>query len=67
VLDVAFREELCRVREGRAAANFATVRRMALAMLKKAEGAKGGVAGRRLTAGWDTSSLEKMLPVRPED
>src|SRR6478672_11054920 len=43
VLDVAFREDQSRVREGNAATNFAVVRRMALAMLKKVEGAKGGV------------------------
>ncbi len=65
VLDVAFREDLCRVREGNAAANFATVRRMALAMLKGVEGAKGGVAGRRLTAAWDTTFLERVLQVKP--
>ena len=67
VLDVAFREDQCRVREGNAAANFATVRRMALAMLKGVKGAKGGVAGRRLTAGWDTTFLAKVLQVRPEE
>jgi predicted transposase YbfD/YdcC len=65
VLDVAFREDQCRVREGNAAANFATVRRMALAMLKGVKGAKGGIAGRRLTAGWDTTFLERVLRVEP--
>jgi predicted transposase YbfD/YdcC len=65
ILDVAFREDLSRVREGNAATNFAIVRRMALAMLKKVEGAKNGVAGRRLTAAWDTTFLEKVLQVEP--
>ena len=64
-LDVAFREDLSRVREGNAATNFAIVRRMALAMLEKVEGAKGGVGTRRLTAGWDTTFLEKFLQVEP--
>ena len=66
VLDVAFREDLSRVREGNAATNFAVVRRMALAMLKRVEGAKGGVGTRRLTAAWDTTFLEKTLQVRPD-
>jgi predicted transposase YbfD/YdcC len=66
VLDVGFREDLCRVREGNAAMNFAIVRRMALAMLKKVKGAKGGVGGRRLTAGWDTTFLERVLQIEPE-
>ena len=65
VLDVAFREDLSRVREGNAATTFAIVRRMALAMLKKVEGAKGGVGTRRLTAGWDTTFLERVLQVEP--
>ena len=65
VLDVAFREDLCRVREGNAATNFAIVRRMALAMLKKVKGAKGGVGTRRLTAAWDTTFLERVLQVEP--
>jgi predicted transposase YbfD/YdcC len=65
VLDVAFREDLSRVREGNAATNFATVRRMALAMLKNVKGAKGGVGTRRLTAGWDTAFLERVLQVEP--
>jgi predicted transposase YbfD/YdcC len=67
VLDVAFREDLSRVREGNAATNFAVVRRMALAMLKKVEGAKGGVGTRRLTAAWDTTFLAKVLQVQPDE
>jgi predicted transposase YbfD/YdcC len=65
VLDVAFREDLSRVREGNAATNFAIVRRMALAMLKNVKGAKNGVGGRRLNAAWDTTFLEKVLQVEP--
>ena len=65
MLDVAFREDLSRMREGNAATNFAIVRRMALAMLKKVEGAKGGVGTRRLITGWDTTFLKKVLQVEP--
>ena len=63
---MASREDLSRVREGNAATNFAIVGRMALAMPKNVEGAKGGASGRRLTACWDTTSIERVLQLEPE-
>lgn len=63
VLDVAFREDHSRLRTDHAPANMACVRRMALAMLNKARGAKGGARTRRLTAAWDTDFMERVLQV----
>lgn len=60
VLDVAFREDDHRLREGHGPENMALVRKMALAMLKKAK-AKCGVKNKRLKAGWDTAFLEHVL------
>ena len=60
VLDVAFREDDHRLREGHAPANLSLVRKMALAMLKKAK-AKCGIKNKRLTAGWNQDFLEHVL------
>ena len=61
VLDVCFSEDACRARKGHAAENLACLRRMALSMLKSANGPKCGTRNRRLTAGWDTTFLEQIL------
>lgn len=60
VLDVAFREDDHRLREGHAPENLSVVRKLALAMLKKAK-AKIGIKNKRLKAGWDDSFLEHVL------
>lgn len=61
VLDVCFREDDSRLREGHGANNFALLRKAALALLKKAEGVKEGIECRRLVAGWDKSYLLSVL------
>ena len=61
VLDIAFREDECRVRAGHAAENFAVVRQLALNLLKAVKGAKGGIMNRRLQAGWDHEFLFQVL------
>jgi predicted transposase YbfD/YdcC len=66
VLDVAFREDDHRLREGHAPQNVALVRKLTLAMLKKAT-AKCGIKNRRLKAGWDNTYLEQVLLEKPED
>jgi predicted transposase YbfD/YdcC len=66
VLDVAFREDDHRLREGHAPQNMALVRKLALALLKKVD-AKCGIKNRRLKAGWDTNFLELILLQKPED
>ena len=60
VLDVAFREDDHRLREGHAPENMSVVRKMALAMLKKAT-AQIGIKNKRLKAGWDEAFLEHVL------
>lgn len=60
VLDVAFREDDHRLREGHGPENLSLVRKMALAMLKKAK-ANIGIKNKRLKAGWDESFLEHVL------
>ncbi len=61
VLDIAFREDECRVRTGYAAENFAVLRRMALNLLQHDTTTKGGVKARRLKAGWDDEFLLQLL------
>jgi predicted transposase YbfD/YdcC len=60
-LDVAFREDECRVRIGEAAENFSLLRKIALICLKKEPSLKGGIQTKRLKAGWDTDYLLKVL------
>jgi len=61
VLDVAFREDECRVRQGHAAENLAVVRHIALNLLRRETTAKVGVPTKRLMAGWDETYLLKIL------
>jgi len=61
VLDVAFREDDCRVRAGHAAENFAVIRHLAINLLKSVKGTKIGIQNRRLRAGWDSAFLARVL------
>jgi predicted transposase YbfD/YdcC len=61
VLDVAFREDDCRVRAGNAAANFSAVRQLALGLLKQRTETKVGIKNRRNLAGWDHDFLLRVL------
>lgn len=60
-LDIAFREDDCRVRKGNGAHNFAILRRMALNLLRQETTAKCGIAAKRKKAGWDHDYLLKVL------
>jgi predicted transposase YbfD/YdcC len=60
VLDVAFREDDCRVRSGNAAENFAVLRHFTMNLLKNAP-SKRGIKTRRLQAGWDHDFLLRTL------
>jgi len=60
-LDVTFQEDKCRIRKGHADANFSSLRRTALSLLKNESTAKVGIKNKRLTAGWDEAYLEKVL------
>ena len=60
-LDVTFGEDQCRIRKGHGDANFSTLRRTALSLLKKETTAKCGVKNKRLNAGWDDDYMEKVI------
>jgi predicted transposase YbfD/YdcC len=61
VLDIAFREDESRVRQGHAGQNLAVLRRLALNLLRQETTAKMGTKAKRLKAGWDHAYLLKIL------
>ena len=63
VLDVAFREDDSRVRKDNAPANLATLRHIAINLLKSEKTSKVGVKNRRLRAGWDDAYLLRVLGI----
>ena len=64
VLDVTFREDDSRARSGHAPENLATLRRLALNLLKseKPQG-KLSLRGKRLMAAWNHAYLLKVLGI----
>lgn len=66
VMDVCFREDQSRARAGYAAENLATLRRLALNLLKREKTKKRGIRGKQLNASWDHPYLLKLLGVAPE-
>ena len=60
-LDVAFEEDLSRVRTGHAAQNLGIVRRLALSLLKQETSRSVGVKLKRKDAGWNSDYLLKVL------
>jgi predicted transposase YbfD/YdcC len=60
-LDIAFREDDCRIRRGHAAENFSRLNRIALNLLKSETQQKVGIKTKRLVAGWDHDYLLKVL------
>lgn len=63
ILDVVFREDDARNRAGNSAKNFATLRRMALAILKS-EQSKTSINLRRMRAGWDFKYLVNLVGIK---
>jgi len=66
MMDVAFGEDQSRARSGHAAHNLATLRRLALNLLKR-EKKKRSVRGKQLDAGWDNTYLLKVIGVEPSE
>jgi predicted transposase YbfD/YdcC len=63
VLDVCFREDQSRARAGYAAENLATLRRLALNLLKREKTKRRGIKGKQLNASWDHAYLLRLLGV----
>lgn len=61
VLDIAFREDECRIRKDHGPHNFAILRHMALNLLKQEKTCKLGIKNKRLKAGWDDHYLLTVL------
>lgn len=61
VLDVVFDEDASRVRKNHAAHNLATLRRLALNLLRQDTKHKHGLKARRHRAGWDNDYLLQVL------
>lgn len=63
VLDVAMGEDDSRIRKGHAPENMATLRRLALNLLKQERSLKRGIQGKRLKAALSPNYLLKVLSV----
>jgi predicted transposase YbfD/YdcC len=66
-LDVCFGEDQSRARAGYAAENLATLRRLALNLLKREKTKKRGIRGKMLNASWDHPYLLRLLGVQPKE
>ena len=60
VLDVTFEEDRSRIRKGHGPENFALLRRLAIALIKRAN-LKGSIRRHRKTAGWSNDHLLTLL------
>jgi len=60
-LDVQMGEDQSRARTGHAAENLATLRRLALNLLKRDKTKKRGLKGKQLNAGWNHDYLLRLL------
>jgi predicted transposase YbfD/YdcC len=63
IMDVCFREDQSRARAGYASENLATLRRLALNLLKQEKTKKRGIRGKQLNAGWDHAYLLRLLGI----
>jgi predicted transposase YbfD/YdcC len=61
VLDVALREDDCRIRKDNAPQNFAVLRHIAVNAVRKEKSQKLGIKNKQVCAGWDNEYLEKIL------
>ncbi len=61
VLDVVFNEDQSRIRQGYAAENAGTLRKLAISVLKQETSRKLSLKGKRQQAGWDDPYLATVL------
>lgn len=61
VLDLAFREDESRVRQGHADENLAVLRHISLNLLRQEQSSRVGIQTTRLKAGWNTAYLQRVL------
>ena len=61
VLDIAFREDECRIRMGHGPENFAVLRHIALNLLRQETTFTGSIKSKRHRAGWNDSYLKRVL------
>ena len=61
VLDIAFREDECRIRKENAPENMAVLRHIALNLLKNEGSKRRSIKTKRLKAGWDNKYLVQVL------
>ena len=64
-MDVSFGEDQSRARTGYAAENLATLRRLALNLLKRDKTKKRGIRGKQKNAGWSHRYLLHLLGITP--
>jgi predicted transposase YbfD/YdcC len=62
-LDVAFREDMCRVREKNAAKVFNVLRHFALNLLSQEKSSKGGIASKRMRCAISPTYRNKVLAI----
>ena len=62
-LEVPMNEDQSRARTGYAAENLATLRRLALNLLKREATKKRGIKGKQLNASWNHAYLLRLLGV----
>jgi predicted transposase YbfD/YdcC len=60
-IDMAFREDDSRIRTGHAPANMATLRHIALNLIRGDKSRKVGIKISRMKAGWSTAYLERLM------
>ena len=61
VLDIAFREDECRIRMEHGPENFAVLRHIALNLLRQEATFKGSIKSKRHRAGWNDAYLTQVL------